>query len=44
MPKFFAGLFLNGLIISLLICACVQNLQVCFYCFQVMSLGPILPC
>ena len=31
MPKFFAGLFLNTSIISLLICMCVQNLQVYFY-------------
>ena len=33
MPKFFAGLFLNALII----CVCVQNLQVCFSAFR---LGP----
>ena len=28
-PKFFAGLYLNASIVFLLICVCVQNLQVC---------------
>ena len=37
MLKFFDGLFLNASIISLLICVCVQNLQVCFSAFR---LGP----
>ena len=34
MPKVFAGLFLNASIISLLICVCVKNLQVCFSAFR----------
>ena len=37
MPKFFAGLYLKGSIISLLICVCVQNLQAFFSAFK---LGP----
>ena len=37
MPNFIAGLFLNVSIISLMICVCVQNLQVCF---SALSLGP----
>ena len=37
MPKFFADLLLNASIISLLICVCVQNLQVVFSAFR---LGP----
>ena len=36
-PKIFAGLYLNTSIISLLICMCVQNLQVCCSAFR---LGP----
>ena len=31
--EFFAGLYLNALIISLLIYVCIQNLQVCLQCF-----------
>ena len=34
MPKFFAGLFFNASVISLLICKCVQNMQVCFSAFR----------
>ena len=39
MPKFFASLFLNASIISLLIYVCVKNLQVRFSAFRLGSFG-----
>ena len=38
MPKFFAGLFLNASIISLLICVCV--FRICRFVFSAFRLGP----
>ena len=42
MPKFFADLYLNASVTFLLICVCVQNLQVCFSAFSLCPFGTIL--
>ena len=38
--KFFAGLFLNASIISLLICVCVCVFRICRFLFSAFRLGP----